>query len=445
MVAFIIKIGPEIASEAFWIRLASLIPIPGFDLLWMRDMLYEQDPRAFDMLAHPEQFGAAWGLTFFNLTNLVLPFLMAVPVLYIVFWRKLMRVREFYADARTAQWLQSIAPIREALIAYGDMRHLQTTATPPKRWLGLPVRPFAFASRRGLLSYHPTTRERLDALKNPLSIFGQPRQIAFWTGMAVLLLEFILRSNLTLIYISQPGPYLPLLTALIVFGLWLLPRVCQGIALARLARMALQMTVIFILVKLTLNFLDAIVLILAALFGRLDALAALLDLYLRSYFGISGVEIGTMFGNGFGWQEFVQIHVIGPILYYLLFGVPFLTLALIAAARLQQQALLWYAGDDRVRRALLLVLGFAALFSVLTVIPLANMLFFPTIYDPSWRTAMSMMLGLLLLLGFAAGYFWIRKHWLRCCPACQRMIPGPFHLGKTCPHCRQTLHPWLIA
>ena len=59
----------------------------------------------------------------------------------------------------------------------------------------------------GPLAYHPNRNTLLDALDDPILAFGRPWQIALWTGLAVLLLELMLRGSLTILYISQPGPH----------------------------------------------------------------------------------------------------------------------------------------------------------------------------------------------------------------------------------------------
>ncbi len=444
-VAVLAQIGPEITSPGFWDAAAATTGIPGLSLSWMPDMMRAKNPYVFDMLADPSRAGDFWGFVIFYLANIFIPFLMAVPILYLFFWRKLMRVREYYADLRAASWLGDSQYVIKAM----TLHRLLTGIRPQQKSKGplLPQRLFAFSwpAFVGILAYHPSEEDRKKALRSPLHLFGSPWRLAFWTGVAVLLLEIILRSSLTLIYVAQPAPYLPLLTATAVFGVWLLPRILAGASFRSLLKTSFQMALIFILVKLSINFVDALFLGFAAGTGRLGPLGHMVDIYLRSMLGGAGAESGPIFGGEFGWAQFIDWQILRPIAYYLLFGIPLLTGVLAALIMLMQKASTWYRVESKVITVFWSVLLVLMGVQVLLAYPLANLLFFPMIYQWRWETALWLALGLLLAL---AGALWFRqKHGQHAhrCPKCGEFIPGEFKLGQTCPHCHYPLHTWLIA
>jgi len=444
-VSVLVQIGPEITSPGFWDAAAATTGIPGLSLAWMPETMRAQNPHLFDLLANPTKAGDYWRFAILYLANIFIPFLMSVPILYLFFWRKLMRVREYYADLRAASWLRDSQYVIQAMTLHRAL----TNVRPQPKSQG-PLRPqrllaFSWSASAGMLAYHPSPEDRKKALRSPLHLFGSPWRLAFWTGVAVLLLEIILRSSLTLIYVAQPAPYLPLLTATAVFGVWLLPRILAGESFRSLLKTSFQMALFFMLVKLSINFLDALFLGLAAGTGRLGDLGHLVDVYLRSMLGGAGAESGPIFGGEFGWAQFLDWQIIRPIAYYLFFGIPLLTGVLAALIKLMQRALTWYRVERKLMTVFWSVLLVLIGVQILLAYPLANILFFPMIYEWTWETTLRLALGLLLAL---IGTLWFRqKHGQHAhrCPKCGEFIPDDFKLGQTCLHCHYPLHSWLIA
>ena len=442
-VGILIQIGPEITDSHFWTAAVATTGVPGLSLQWFPEMMQAENPKVFAMLADPSKAGQFWNYAVSYLLNIFIPFLFAVPILYVFFWRKLMRVREFYADIRSASWIGDSRRVSDAMLLNAMLSSARVG--PSAKHLKLSHRAFAFLPKTKLLSHHPSKEERKVALQHPMLLFGQSWQIALWTGIAVLLLEIILRSSLTLIYISQPGPYLPLLTATAVFGVWLLPHIYAGESFQQLRKTALKMAVIFILVKLSINFLDALFLGLFTLFGHLDTVGAMLDTYLRSMLGGAGTAVGPIFGGEFGWSQAIEWHIIRPIAYYIGFGIPLLTLTLIAFIWLIQKTLTWYRAGQKIVSAFWGVLLLLMLIEIMWAFPLANILFFPMIYDYTWKTIALLISGLLIVMVAGMAFYTFHHRHARTCPQCQRPIPGDFSLGNRCPHCHHPLHSWLDA
>lgn len=446
LVAVLVDIGPEIVQREFWRALSGLVPLPGFDLTWMWEWMHARDPAAMQRLGDPTA-AESWAFHIFYLANIFLPLLLAVPFLSLFLWRKLLRVREFYADARAAELMDSAEAVHQAMVLHQVLSGVQA---PSAGACAILTRPRALlrhvVAKFPPLSYHPSRAERKQALRQPATIYGRSWHIALWTGLTLLLLELILRSSLTLPYLSQPGAHLPLLTASLVFSVWLLPRVCSGWPLPRLLRTILALSLVFILVKLSLNILDGLFVLAAMSLGHLDTVGAILDAYLRSMLGPYGAGIEPIVGPGFDWPQIIDWHILRPILYYLLFALPALIATLLIDAWLKQRVLLWYAWGERIRRVFGAIT--LALVSVqwLAWVPLGNRLFFPFFYEGmGWPTLLGMGLGGGLLL--ATGLFLYRQHsrHARRCPACHEIAPGPFQLGACCPQCQAPFHPWLLA
>ncbi|MDW8269803.1 MAG: hypothetical protein RMN24_11630 [Anaerolineae bacterium] len=449
LVAVLIAIGPEITQDAFWHELGRRIPLPGFDLRPLRDHLASLNPDVWQRLADPTG-GGAWGYFLVYLTTVFLPFILAVPILALFFWRKLIRVRELYADAFALTLVGSAEPDRdlEETIAlyHTHLRLLPAPAQGPLTRLRLRMAAmFAWPTPSNLLGYAPPPAERLAALADPLRIFGRPWQMALWTGVAVLLLELILRSSLTLPYITQPGPHLPLLTATLVFSLWLLPQVVAGQSLREVLPAIAGLAVLFTILKLAPYGLDGLFLALSASLGRLDTLKAMLDTYLRAQLGIPTAE-EPILGGAFDWLQFLEWQILRPAAYYALFGAPLLGGLLGFETALRRLILTWYPLGPRVRRVFgLLLLSLTALIG-LVFIPTANRLFFPAFY-PSISPAFIAALGCGLMLAVGGVLLLVVLHARlgRRCPACRETVPGPFVPGKRCSHCGEWLHPWLLS
>ena len=443
MVALLVKIGPEISRPDFWTALAR--PFPGLDLSWMPDWFRAQNPWVFVRLAEPARAGETWGYLSLYLANVYLPFALAVPVLYLFFWRKLIRVREFYADARDAQLVGTAETLPAALLLNATLQAMTPAPAGRTARVWMCIRRMVTARfKPGLLALHPQAEEREMALAEPLLVFGSPWKLAVWTGVALLLLELILRNSLTLSYISQPGPYLPLLTSFLVFSTWLLPQTCVGRPARGLLWQIFCLAVVFMVVKISLNILDGGLVLFSLASGRLGALGSVLDVYVRSMLGAGGADMEPVFGTAdFNWPQMIDWHIVRPIAFFLFYAAPLLLVTLMVEAWLRQRALTWYVLADRLKRVFVVIVVVLALAQVLVFIPLGERLFFPMFYE-SWP-GLSMAIGLVLLV--AAGIaFGLAHRRLSClCPGCKEHVVEPFTLGKSCPHCGMQLHPWLVA
>jgi hypothetical protein len=385
------------------------------------------------------------------------PLMVVPPVLLLFFWRHLLRVREYYADARTAALLQDAAAVLQTRVYLRVLLYKQAKRPPsltPLRLRLTTVRykvvsylPKLLSSRSSLLSYHPDPELQQKALLvNPTIAFGRSWQMAAWTGFALFFLELILRSSLTVTFILQPGPHLPLVTAGVVFALWLLPRVCQGKPFIRLVRTIALMAALLITIKVSLNVMDGLFIGLAALFGQLEVVGQRFDAWLIAIYGVPVEGFSPIIGYTVSWGQIVDWQIIRPIAYFVCFGFPVLITQLMIDSWLKQQALTWYKLADRLRLVFWLITVTLNLVLILTFIPVANRLFFPLVYpDWSWGVALSVASGSLIAITALAAFLVSHQRWAHRCPQCSQGVPGGFTLGCICPHCQTVLHPWLIA
>lgn len=457
--AFIIEVGPEVLRPEFWAnltqRLSALAPgLPVPDLVPVLTSLTQQKPELAAQLADPARQWANWETFFLYLAGAQWPFVLAGLVLLIVFWPRLLDVREMYADARAASLLGDSSLIPEAVKLHAFHATVWEAPGTSLRqrmevwlvWLdGLLARvPLA---PRALALDEDMGRERCESLKDPIAAFGPWRRIAIATGLAVVLLDLILRSTLAAAYISEPGAHLPFLVAFIAFSTWLLPRVCSGQDSPNRpsVRLVIQLVAVFTAIKLIPHILDA-------LLGTFMVQTApgsfgeLLDAWAYSLAGASGGQLPPLLGVEITWGQFLMLHVVRPILYYMLLMPPILIGLLWLDIRLKQRALLWYRLGVRANRTFGLVTGGLAVGLALVIIPILNHLIFPEIYG-SWSplALVEMVIGV-LALGTGLLVFLRYDRALRClCPGCPKHVQGDYRLGRKCENCGTELHPWLVA
>lgn len=449
----IVDTQAEVAQRQFW---ADFSPIPQINLVPFHEYAVEQNPALMELLATGEGTNEAFSFIFY-LWEAHWPLMVVPAVLLLLFWRQLLRVREYYADARTAALLQDAGAVLQTRVYLRVLLYKQAKRPPSLAPLRLRLTtawykvasylPKLLPFRLSLLSYHPDPRLQQEALLvNPVIAFGRPWQMAAWTGFALFFLELILRSSLTVTFILQPGPHLSLVTAGVVFALWLLPCVCQGRPLIQLVRTITLMTALLIAIKVSLNVVDGLFIGLAALFGQLEVVGQRFDAWLIAIFGVPVEGFSPIIGYRVSWWQIVDWQIIRPLAYFVCFGFPVLMAQLVVDSWLKQRALTWYKLASRLRLVFWLITVTLNLVLVLTFIPVANRLFFPLVYPEwSWPMTLSVASGSLIAITALAAFLVSHQRWAHRCPQCSQGVPGGFTLGRCCPHCQTVLHPWLIA
>jgi len=447
---FVIENGPEVLQPEFWRALSQrMLPdVPAFDLLPVYDALYQQNPLLIERLADPTRRLENWQPFFFNLVSAHWPFAASGLVLFLIYWRRLLRVRELYADARAASLMGEAAIVLEAHTLYTTLVAFTATVSSPwerlRGWfLGLPERIPVLGKQ---LALHPSRRKRKACLEDPIQALGSWRWIAVSVGLAVVLLDFLLRGTLTASYIYEPGPHLPFLAAFVVFAVWLLPRVCiKGKLDHDLARQVVLIVSLFTLIKLIPHLLDAVIALLMLL-GDQEAWGTAIDLWAYSMTGGFATELPRLMGAEISWPQFIEWHVVRPIAYFALLMPPTLIVFLLTDARLKQRALTWYRVGERLRHIFWGISGLLAAVLVLVIIPIYNRLLFPHIYE-GWSAAVLARMAMAFAVVLVGGLlFWhCDRRMGKRCPHCDALVPSTYHLGKKCKPCDRLLHHWLIA
>jgi Zn-dependent protease with chaperone function len=439
-----IATGEQLLKPEQWGDLAFLGEI-SFVQEFITDAI-QRNPIMAERLSDASERQSLQELFLYSYMNFYLVFLFGLPLLYLFLWHKLLRVREFYADARAASLIENTQDIFSKYFKV----IIQTNSQPspaPTLYQKIKLRGSLFIEQ--FFPSHPKMQQRKEALNNPLIAFGTARQIGAWVGFATLLFEFVLRSELVSPLLPQPSSHLPLLTATIVFTIWLLPRICQGRTTANLFRNIVEMTSVFILIKLTPTLIAAMLLTPFVFLLREwpNSDVHWINFLLNTLLGIPIHNIVATLGNKLDIWYILELGIIRPLVYFVFFATPTLIAVLSLDTWLKQQVLTWYVLDKKIKRVFGGITVALAMILILVFIPIANRLVFPSVYTHSWLfTIAGIIFGGFISLGLI-GIFLLYKDKANRCPGCRQPIADNFFIGLHCPHpdCEIELHSWLIA
>lgn len=448
---FIIQVGPEVLRPAFWDGmtnfLGGMLPgLPSPDLSWVLPSLEQRNPATFARLADPNQDIAVWTPFFLFQVSTYLPFIVSGIVLFGLYWRRLLRVRELYADARAASLMGSGGAVIAGLVRAAKSN---LTDKPPaeqragqswRRWL-----PTFLGALQPHFALHPSFKERRACLAEPQRVFGSWRAMAVSAGLAVAMLELVLRSPLTAGLISQPGAHLAFATGFVVFGLWLLPQLCLGSRRdAHLGRALVGMVLLYTAIKVAPYLLD----LLAALLVQATnpgGWGRSIDLWVYGMLGIMGNDLPRIVGVEISWSQFILWHTLTPIAYFSLVMPPALLGFLWLDSVLKRRALTWYGLSSRVRRVWFAITAVLLGVLLLLVVPVSSRIFFPWVYETASPLALAgIAAGVVLALVGGIAFLLANRRWAARC-RCGASLSGDFDLGRTCPDCGACHHQWLIA
>lgn len=448
---FLIQVGPEVLQPAFWDGmtnfLAGMLPgLPLPDLSSVLLSLEQRNPSTFARLADPNQGIAVWTPFFLFQVSTYLPFIVSGIVLFGLYWRRLLRVRELYADARAASLMSSGGAVIAGLV---HAARSSLTDKPPaeqraehswRRWL-----PTSLGAVQPHFALHPSFKERRACLAEPQRVFGSWRAIAVSAGLAVAMLELVLRSPLTAGLISQPGAHLAFATGFVVFGLWLLPQWCLGSQRdAHLGRALVGMVLLYTAIKVAPYLLD----LLAALLVQATnpgGWGRSIDLWVYGMLGIMGDNLPRIVGVEISWSQFILWHILAPIAYFTLVMPPALLGFLWLDSALKRRALTWYRLGNRVRRVWFAITAVLLGVLLLLVVPVSSRIFFPWVYETVSLLAIAgVAAGFILALVGGVAFLLGNGRWAERC-SCGASLAGDFDLGRICPDCGAGHHQWLIA
>lgn len=173
-----------------------------------------------------------------------LPMILTGGVLWLVYWRHMVRVQEFYADQFAVRWIGRHEVVLAAMARYRTrpgtppnptlrdrLNHLgrQLTLIAQPQPLGLYSEPLRgpFARVRRLLALHPTYDERVACLKDPSSIHANWKRTAWAVAILTLALNIILTSPLSGTYFLGYPIHFATLAIFVMLSTWLLPSIVQ--------------------------------------------------------------------------------------------------------------------------------------------------------------------------------------------------------------------------
>lgn len=372
----------------------------------------EQARQKAAMISIPLAVNFAIGATY--------PFALMGLVLWGVYWRKLWRVREFYADAGSVQHQQNMAHIASLFTARRTKRQSK--------------------GRLRFFSFHPETSERIAALREPQRVFGSWTGTALLAGSLAFILEILMVTPLTLLYVGMLPMHFPTLAAVMIIALnYLIPTLAQGKAFAmdllKIIGVVTFVRLLFFLgaIALLQFFLSTSPLTLAKMLTVASSVAA-------RYAGTDALKIVDpyAFVPETAAKNLAQIAAV----FFLL--VVMLTLA----ALLLRRMFTWYAFAQAKRRLMRAAYSVVILLCAclgLTILPFlsAALLHPENLINPVYLGFES--LGAILTLIGLGLFLYADRQYARRCPECNAHVPGAYWPGKRCDACGTLLHPWLIA
>ncbi len=426
---------------------ADLSQVPGLDpsLKPLLELLLRLDPASRAEIAQRAS-QVNLGLVASFVFNSLGPMIAVGAVVWAFYWRKLLRVRELYADARAAQSLGSALPVQQAIVDYGvglpppTSRSLRPRPLPqpaPAREFDVPLA-FGGDTLQALWRLHPRLIERLECLRDPSRVLGSWWNTALVVGILVLLLDVLLVSPFTAYYLSTFPMHFATLTAFVVVAVSLLPNIAQGKRLSGdIAR------IVAVVVALRFGWLAFNIIIAAIVYViSPDALAAIFETVVHTSSRSASALSGRVIGDA---GQLLSEAALGQAAFLVVIGLALLA-CLFVDTWLKRRAFTWY-GCKRIVLVCWAITGLLAFLVGTTVlVPLTALIMGApkTLLHP-----VSLSLIALAILTASAGmWMFVRgdRRYSRRCPRCGTRVAGDYDsLGKRCPRCGEVFHPWLIA
>lgn len=365
-----------------------------------------------------------------------------------LFWRKIARLREFYADAAVAHiqgtsafladahaFILSTIPLQLATDEHlSKSQHLKnrfqrSTASIFSR---LPATP-------EWLQYHPSRTRRIAALDDPRLVFDDWPKSAWLIGLFVLVLDLMLTQTTAQYYLGPWPLHFTVITTFILTSLTSIVEVVLG-------RSAWRNSVRVIAVVMLLR--TGIVVLMLAIIGISVLVAPYrtgdsFDMIAYPIWNYAGVDEDPTA------QNLPQLALVASIkmLTELPVGLLILLAATWAQLQVTQRVLTWYSYPNAYQHILRIIYGSIALFAgilALAVLPILTDIVrwrFTDALSPSrWIFVIA------LLLATLAAYWWFRfqdRRYARRCSKCGAVLGGQYQLGRRCNVCDHWLHEWL--
>jgi hypothetical protein len=396
----------------------------------------------------------AWSLAGLYVLDAHLPIFITAFALFITVWRRLLKVREIYADVATAAALGQANAIELALLRYGAVAHLQQgpNAGRDRNAVAFPLSGLMETIRNwsvrtaDQLSFHPSMDVRRKGLKNPVLALSEPTWVGVTAGILVLLLDLLLIGSFTLAYTSEATGAIAVLVGFAVISLCLLPQLAANSQESEIWQKSMLIGVGWVLViRIGFHFLNLALLWFGVLIAPQDMAAALNGAALAS--------VGALRGGmqAIGVEDLFKLAIGSTIfaIYLTILIVVILPTILIIDWQLKRLTLTWYGLPDTQRgivRAWWLISAAVALAAGGVWLPIVNSI---VPFSPGFGFSVADIVAVAISLVLLAigGWWWGRLHhrYSRQCPHCKGIVPGWFQLGRRCEACNAVLHEWLQA
>ncbi len=357
------------------------------------------------------------------------PFAIIGGILRLLFWRKLWRVREFYADAGSVQVMGQVASF---LKAFGKTASFTGKPATETRW--------ELFSR--LLRVHPTLQERIAAIKNPASVFGSWFKTAVLAGSLALVLEFLTMTPLTLLQTGSWPMHFPVMSVFVIVSLnYLIPAIAQG---EKTTGTLLKIVGVVTVIRLAIV-VPFLLLLLFLLYASPQALAQILSAGILVTARYAGTSPNAGMENLYAFvYRLMAVNLVQIVLLVVI-----LVLSVLLTAFCVRRIFSWYSYPDaahRLIKAVYTAVVIIGCFVGFTVLPISTVgLLEPANLFNSKYIVLEMLGGILMVLGIVVFLVFQGKYAYRC-PTCGAKTAGKYWLGKCCETgCGTILHPWLIA
>lgn len=372
----------------------------------------------------------------------VYPFALIGLILWAIYWPKLWRTREFYADAGVIQAQQSILPYLSARTGI-PLSYLGNGAALLQQPAGQ-ILPKTLSFSERLKAFwrwcvriprkHPQASALLQAAKDPSQVFGAWKHTALLVGSLVLTLEILTMTPLTLHHAGKWPLHLPTLAILILVTLnYLLPQLILG---RPVGKNILKIVTTITLLRIFLLFLFSLVFVVYATIAPTSFAQAMMIIAPEN---VTLSELHDVLAGTF-LRNLLQI-IVGALL---------LLAAFASLTRSLRRLFTWY-GFVRNHLSLMklsyALLAGVSLFLLLAIFPLVSPLL--TASEELWTLSafVSAIFGLLLVSGGFLLFQRFDRKYAGTCPQCGQKIAGWYTLGKHCDaqSCQARLHSWLFT
>lgn len=377
-----------------------------------------------------------------------LPFVIIGGLLRALFWPKLWRMRELYADAGIVHTQGDVKPYLSALtrIPLTVMKRYpsvlsvgQETSDKQTRQIASGIKDW-WQKVREMFKHHPDTPTRIKCIKNPGHVFDPWFITALRVGSLALLLDILLSSPLTLLYVGSWPMHFSTLMIMVIVALSIIPPIVQGrpvwTDLVKIVAFAMTLRLGWLL--FTIGLLMGLLVLAPGVLDQMLAYAVAATAHFAGHSEQLGFDDLTAFVIEAAVLNIAQVFIIAFVLVS----------SLILAAFLLRRLLTWYSlphASQRLMKIAYGIIGVAALCVGLAVLPLLTTMLLnpadllkPITIGLAFLSLIVTVISLVFFLKFD-------KQYAMRCPVCGAEVEGTYRIGKSCNTCSELLHPWLIV